>query len=294
MRVSTKWKMEEKVCLVTGANSGIGKITALELAKMGSKIILICRNKSKGLATQAEIKKMSNNPHIDILVADLSSQNSIRKLFEDFKSNYNELHILINNAGIMKPKLTLSVDGIEMTLAVNHLAPFLLSNLLLETLIANSPSRIINVNSGAHHRSGINLDDLNVEKRKYKALDRYGETKVANLMFTYALARRLKSEGYTTVTANALHPGFVRTNMIKNTYGRIIGTLFSPISRIISLPPEKGAESSVYLASSPEIEGVSGKYFVKKKESLSSKITYDTNLQEELWDLSKKMVHLNT
>ncbi len=283
--------MENRVCLVTGANSGIGKVTALELAKMKASVILVCRNEAKGVVTQAEIKKLSRNPHVDLMVADLSSQVAIRNLVSEFNSTYDSLHVLINNAGIMRPRLERSIDGVEMTLAVNHLAPFLLTNLLLDTMIAAAPSRIINVNSGAHHRSSIDLDDLNIEYRKYKALDRYGESKVANLMFTYSLATRLKKQGHTSTTVNALHPGFVRTSMMKNSYGRIIGAFLTLFSRIMTLSPEGGAETSIYLATSPEVTNVTGKYFVKKKESSSSSITYNTELQDHLWRLSAKMTN---
>ena len=285
--------LENKICLITGANSGIGKVTALELAKMKASVILVCRNKPKGLSTQTEIKKLSSNPNVDLFITDLSSQKAIRRLVSEFKVKYNSLHILINNAGVMRPRLERSVDGIEMTLAVNHLAPFLLTNLLLDRMIASAPSRIINVNSGAHHRSGIDLDDLNIEHRKYKALDRYGESKVANLMFTYLLAERLQQQGHTNVTVNALHPGFVRTSMIKNSYGRIVGSLFAPISRIMSLSPEKGAETSIYLATSPKVENITGKYFVKERESVSSSITHNTEIQRRLWELSVQMTRLD-
>ncbi|MHA2347269.1 MAG: SDR family oxidoreductase [Candidatus Hodarchaeales archaeon] len=282
--------MQNRTCMITGANSGIGKATALELARMGSQIIMVCRNQKKGSMVQEEIIKKTNNSKVELMVCDLSSPASIKKLTYDFLANFDNLHVLINNAGIMTGKRTETIDGFETGFAVNHLAPFLLTNLLLDTLIATAPSRIITVSSGIHHRASINLDDLQSMK-KYSSMRVYGQSKLANILFTYELHNRLINSGVTNVTVNAVHPGFTRTNLGKNVslLYRIALTLIHPFRGISE---EKGAETSIYLASSPEVADISGKYFVKKQLTKSSALTYDKSLQQRLWEISETLTGL--
>lgn len=279
--------MRGKICIVTGANSGIGKVTARELAKMGATVVLICRSRDKGEAARQEIKAMSGNNAVDLFLADLSSQQSIHQLVEQFKKKYTQLHVLLNNAGAMFPSRRESVDGIEMSLAVNHIAPFLLTNLLLDTLQLSAPARIVNVNSGAHFSGKIAFGDLQSQK-KYGGLNlqAYAQSKLANLLVTYELARQLKE---TSLTVNALHPGFVATNISHNAAPGPLKPLMSVMGRFMGINVEEGAKTSIYLASSPEVEGVSGKYFVKCVPVASSKLSYDEALQKRMWEESLEL-----
>jgi NAD(P)-dependent dehydrogenase (short-subunit alcohol dehydrogenase family) len=205
---TVKSSMQEKICLVTGANSGIGKATALELAQMGATVVMVCRDSARGEQAHSEITTQSRNNAVALLQADLSSQQSIRQLVETFQLHYPHLHVLINNAGASFTGRRETVDGVEMTLTVNYLAPFLLTNLLLDVLTASAPARIVNVSSNSHKAGYIQMDDLQ-EEQHYKSMRVYGQAKLAVVLFTYELARRLQGTG---VTANCLHPGFVSTN----------------------------------------------------------------------------------
>lgn len=274
--------MQGKVCMITGASSGIGKATATGLARLGATLILVCRHKEKGIKTLEEIKSETGNDKIDLLLADLSSQKSVRDLVSNFKTRYDKLDVLINNAGVYRNKRTLTEDGIETTFAVNHLAYFLLSNLLLDKLKASPQARIINVASGLERQGKINFDDLQCEKG-YSGFRAYNQSKLANILFTYELARRLKGTGIST---NCLHPGFVKTNLIRERL--LVAFLLKPFQ----ITPEKGAETSIYLASSPEVEGVSGKYFANKKETSSSKESYDEVISKRLWEVSAELTKL--
>ncbi len=278
--------MRDKICLITGSTSGIGKVTALELAKLGATVVIVSRDRSRGEAARAELAANSGNQAIDLLVADLSSLAAIRQLAQDFKSRYDRLHILVNNAGAVNTRRTLTVDGFETTFAVNHLAYFLLTNLLLDVLKASAPARIVSVSSGAHTSGTIRFDDLQGERR-YSAFGAYGQSKLANILFTYELDRRLAGTG---VTANCLHPGGVATGFGRNNGGlvRLIFRLIGPLLRT----PEQGAETVVYLASAPEIEGVSGKYFVDKREARSSAESQDQAIAGRLWEVSAELTKL--
>ncbi len=279
--------MQGKVCIVTGANSGIGKATALGLAQMGATVVMVCRNQSKGEEAQNEIKEKSENDAIDLMLADLSSQESIRQLAENFQQHYQQLHVLINNAGVANLTRRETSDGFEMMFAVNYLAPFLLTNILLEKLKASAPARIVNVSSESHQAGYIIMDDLQSEKKyKFKA---YGQSKLALVLFTYELARMLQG---TSVNANCLHPGFVATNFGQNGAGSVGRGIVKLISRL-GISPEEGAKTSIYLASSPEIEGVTGKYFIKSIPVRSAPISYDETLQRQLWEVSAKLVNLH-
>jgi NAD(P)-dependent dehydrogenase (short-subunit alcohol dehydrogenase family) len=238
--------MHGKICMVTGANSGIGKATALALAQMGATVVMVCRDPARGEQAQSEITTQSRNSAVALLQADLSSQQSIRHLVGNFQHHYTHLHVLINNAGASFSGRRATVDGVEMTFAVNYLAPFLLTNLLLDVLTASAPARIVNVSSGAQASGSIHLDDLQAEQH-YSPMRAYGQSKLAVVLFTYELARRLQGTG---VTANCLDPGFVATNI-----GQRGASL--PVRLLVKLiwsfgtSPAKGAQTSIYLASSP-------------------------------------------
>src|SRR5215467_12204786 len=278
--------MQGKICLVTGSTSGIGRVTALALAKMGATVVPACRDKSKGEATRDEIKAQNGDAPVDILLADLSSQQAVRQLAQNFKDRYSRLDVLLNNAGAIFLRRSTTIDGLERTLAVNHLAPFLLTNLLLDTLKASAPARVITVSSDAHRGTAIDFDDLQGEKG-YGGLRAYSQSKLATILFTHELAKRLQG---TNVTANCLHPGMVATNF-GNDNGRVLSFLVKLVMRT-GISPEKGAETSVYLASSPDVEGVTGKYFSDCKEIRSSKESYDDLAAQRLWEVSAELTKL--
>jgi len=276
--------MEGKICLITGANSGIGYATAIGLAKLNAHVIMVCRNKERGESAQKEIIEKTGNKHVDLLLCDLSSLNSIREFAADFKTKYQSLHVLINNAGVMLSKRELSVDGFEMNFAVNHLAPFLLTNLLLDLLKKSAPSRIINIASAAHKYGTIDFEDLQGENKKHRFMGLYGDSKLALILTSYELSRRLEGSG---VTLNLIHPGVVNTNL-----GMDRNKPKKGIVRRFFKSPEKAAETSIYLASSPEVEGITGKYFINKQEQQSSEDSYNEEYANKLWDITMKMTEL--
>ena len=279
--------MQNKNVLVTGATDGIGKITALELAKMGATTVIVGRNPEKTTRTVMEIRELTNNPNVDMLVGDLSSQEDVRRVAAEFNQRYDHLDVLVNNAGAYFMKRMESVDGIEMTFALNHLGYFLLTHLLLDALKAGNSARIVNVSSAAHVGGKLNLDDLEM-KNSFSGWGAYAQSKLANLLFTYQLSKQLESED---ITVNALHPGFVDTNFgVSN--GGFGGWVMSLFQKIGAVSPEEGAETSIYLASSPEVEGITGKYFAKKKAVNSSRISRDQELARALWERSLEMTGL--
>jgi len=279
--------LEGKVCIVTGSTSGIGKETARALAHQGGKLILVGRNPDKTAATVEEFKREADNPDIEYLLADLSSQNEIRRLAEAFKNRHNRLDVLVNNAGAFFLWRQESVDGIEMTFALNHLGYFLLTNFLLDTIVASAPARIINVSSGSHLRAILDFDELQ-GRRGFGGMNAYGQSKLANVLFTYELARRLEGTG---ITVNALHPGFVATNIGSNIgwFMRII----RPLMNVRALSVEEGAETVIYLATSPEVEGITGKYYFRCKPAPSSAYSYDEEVAKQLWAVSEEMTGLS-
>jgi NAD(P)-dependent dehydrogenase (short-subunit alcohol dehydrogenase family) len=281
--------MQGKICLITGGTNGIGKSTAQALAQMGATVVIVGRNAQKTSQVVDEIRSATRNTNVNALLADLSSQQAVRRLAEEFKSKYSRLHVLLNNAGAMFWTRHLTTDGLEITLALNHLAPFLLTNLLLDTIKASTPARIINVSSRAHQRGKIDFDDLQSE-RHYAGMDVYGNSKLANILFTIELARRLEGTG---VTVNAVHPGFVNSGFAKNNPG-VAFKLFGVIGPLIGRSPEKGAETSIYLASSPEVEGITGKYFSDSKVTETAPQAADAAAARKLWEVSAEMVHLAT
>jgi NAD(P)-dependent dehydrogenase (short-subunit alcohol dehydrogenase family) len=278
--------MNGKICLVTGATNGIGKATAQALAQLGATVIIVGRDAQKTSQVVDEIRSTSDNPRVGSLLADLSSEQEVRRLADEYKSKYAHLHILLNNAGGFFMRRHLRVDGIETTFALNHLAGFLLTNLLLDTIKASAPARIINVSSNAHASGKIEFDNLQGE-REYGPRA-YDNSKLANILFTMELARRLEGTG---VTVNALHPGFVATGFAKNN-GKLFAALVSIITPLVARSPAKGAETSVYLASSPSVEGITGEYFYDSHVIPAAPQATDMVVARKLWDVSAEMVHL--
>lgn len=282
--------MKNKICMITGASSGIGKATALGLAKMGATVVMLAHNQSRGEAALEEIKGASGNSNVELLVADLASQAEIRQLVQDFKQRHSQLHVLINNAGIAPVQRSVTNDGIERVLAVNYLAPFLLTNLLLDTLKSSAPARVVNVAGEYHRKATINFDDLMSEK-DYNGGRANNQAKLALILFTYEMARRLDGTG---ATVNCLHPGAVATDApLKDPQLPAFARLMYRLVRLFFLSPEKGAQTSIYLASSPELEGVTGKYFIKKAPVKSSLESYDTNISKRLWEVSAQLTGIS-
>jgi len=268
--------------MVTGANAGMGKEISLGLARLGADLVMVSRDRSRGEAARSEVREKTGNPEVELLVADLSSQQAIRDLVKEFGARHDRLHVLVNNAGMSLPRRQETVDGIEMVFATNHLAPFLLTNLLLPLLKAGAPARIVTVSSGVQAMAKLDLDDLQ-STRGYSEVGAYNQTKLANLLFTYELARRTAGTG---VTANALEPGFVNTNLK-------VPFPFSIFSFMRGSAAE-GAKPTIFLASSTSVEGVSGKFFNSKgAETTSSKASYDEAAAKRLWDESAKLVRLS-
>ena len=276
--------MAGRTCMITGATSGIGHATALALADRGASLVLVCRNEAKGRTLVDEIR--SRGGEVQLLLADLSSQAEIRRLSVEFLAQGQPLHVLINNAGVVNLQHKLTVDGIEEVFAVNHLAYFLLTNLLLDRIKASAPARIVNVSSEAHKLSPIQFDDLGFE-RNYRSMKVYGQSKLANVLFTYELARRLDGS---RVTVNCLHPGAVSTGLGKNN-GRIAQALIGML-RPFFRTPEKGAETSIFLASAPQVEGISGRYFYNCRDKRTSRASQDAATAARLWETSARITAL--
>jgi len=280
--------IEGKTCLITGSTSGIGKEIAIGLAKMKANVILVGRNKVKCQATTEEIWRnasiSTNKNRVSYLLADLSSQASIRQLANEFLDSYESLDILVNNAGVFLSRRFTTVDNIEYTFAVNHLAPFLLTTLLFERIKASSPSRIITTSSVAHRGAYINFDNLQFERERYNGVEAYRQSKLANILFTKELARRSGGSG---VTSNCFHPGGVRTNLVQSNpwYYRLIWAIINPF--LVS--PKKGADTAIYLASSCKVAEISGKYFVNRKPVPPSELTDDHDTAARLWKISEEL-----
>jgi len=280
--------MKNKNVLITGANTGIGYATAEALAKKGATVIMVCRNEEKGKRAQQQIIEKTGNPQVDLHLTDLSSQQQIRTLAKSIREQYDALHLLINNAAAFFTEFGKTEDGIERQWAVNHLAYFLLTGLLIDRLMASAPARIVVVSSTGNYKGNIHFDDLNLENG-YDGLKAYRQSKLANVLFTYELARKMEGKG---VTVNTLHPGVVGTQIgyaNNQTFISWIWRLANPFM----LSSEKGAETSIYLASSPEVEGVTGKYFEQCKPKRSAELSYDEALAAKLWKVSEKQVGLS-
>ncbi|NDJ35894.1 MAG: SDR family oxidoreductase [Chloroflexi bacterium] len=280
------WDIAGKVVAVTGANSGIGRAAALQLAIRGATVILICRSRERGDAARRSILAAANSERVDLRLCDLASQAQIRNLAAGLRADYPALHVLLNNAATVPPRRKVSPDGIELQLAVNHLAPFLVTRLLLDRLEAAAQqageARVIVVSSRAHRGVSVNFADLQ-NKRAYFALSVYGQTKLMNVLFTNELARRTQG---TRITANSLHPGFVRTGL-----GRA-APLLNVMAGFLAVSPEKGAETPVYLAASPQVTGVTGAYFVDRRPVAPSRAALDRGTAQALWQRSAELVGL--
>ena len=272
--------MHGKVCIVTGANSGIGRVAALELAERGATVVLICRNEERGAPVLEEIERRGGSA--TLLAADLASQRQVRAAAAAFRERFDRLDVLINNAGVAGWGTRLvSEDGLELTFAVNHLAPFLLTELLLDRLKASAPARVVTVSSAAHKNVALDFDDLQGERR-YSGFGAYSRSKLANILFTRELSRRLEGTG---VTANCLHPGVVATGIFRNIPRWMRAILTSPLV----LSPEKGADTLLYLATAPEIAEVSGGYFVRRKPARTSRASQDAEAARRLWEASEAL-----
>ncbi|MFX1416469.1 MAG: SDR family oxidoreductase [Promethearchaeota archaeon] len=279
--------MNGKVCIVTGSNSGIGKETALALAEMGATVVMAVRDAEKGENARTEILEQTGNTKTDLMICDLASLDSIRQFAKEFTQKYDRLDVLVNNAGCTIHKRQVTNDGFERTLAVNYLGPFLLTHELLPMLKSSAPSRVINLTSGIHSSARVDFDDLQNE-RKYRAMNAYGAAKLMVVMYTYELARRLEGTG---VSVNAVHPGFAATNLGSNT-GALRHRIMFKMVRPLQISAKKGAETSVYVATSPELEGVTGKYFAKSEERPSSELSYDEEAQKRLWVVTEELLGL--
>jgi len=269
--------LKNKIVLITGATSGIGKETALELAMLDATIIFTSRDYLKGEKIKKELTAATNNKNVHVLKCDLASFESIRNCCKEFKSKYDNLHVLINNAGVWDFKRRESKDGIENIFATNYLAPFLMTKLLLDVLKKSSPSRIINVTSGMHYGT-INFDDIEF-KKKFSGAKAYKQSKLGLILYTKLLAKKLDGTG---VTVNTAHPGMNKTSL-----GRDAGGFSKIIFKMMGKSPKVGAETLIYLANSSDVKNISGEYFAKKKIKKSSKESYDMNLAKRLWDLSE-------
>jgi retinol dehydrogenase 14 len=279
--------MTGKTVLITGGTGGIGRAAAIGLAAMGARVGITGRDRARAEQAAAAINRESGNPAIDIFVADMSSQADVRRLAGEVLAAYPRLDVLLNNVGGFWAHRHLTADGLEHTFALNHLAPFLLTSILLDRLMASAPARIVTVSSGAQSMGKIDFDDL-MGERKYSGQEAYNQSKLANVMFTYELARRLEGSG---VTATVLHPGVTSTGFGAEDMARGWGPLIA-LMRPFMKSPERGAETPIYLASSPEAEGVSGSYFANRKAKESHASSYDTTTTGRLWDVSADLVGL--
>jgi len=279
--------MVGKTVLVTGGTAGIGKATAIGLARLGARVGITGRDIARAEAAAADIRAASNNAAVDALAADLSSQTEVRRLAHEVLDRYPRLDVLVNNVGGFWAHRRVTADGLEHTFALNHLAAFLLTNLLLDRLKASAPARIVTVSSGAHTAGHIDFDDLQAEQ-KYAGQRAYNASKLANVMFTYELARRLEGSG---VTATVLHPGVVNTAFGAEDQAAFF-TILSPLLRPFMKAPTRGAATSIYLASSPQVEGLTGQYFASSKPKKSSKLSYDSAVARRLWQVSAELVGL--
>ncbi len=275
--------MDGKVVLITGATSGIGKVTAKALAGMGATLVILGRDKEKGEMLLDEIKNDSGNTTTEYMVCDLASLDNVRRNALDFNARYDRLDVLIDNAGGINGRRKLTRDGFEYTFGVNHLAHFVLTNLLLEKLRSSAPSRVVVTSSLAHATGHIDFDNLMAEGR-YRFLKVYSSSKLANAIFTFELARKLEGTG---VTANCFHPGATNSNFVSGI--GIVGRVMRPIVGIFEISPQRGAETQIFLASSPEVEGVTGKYFYKKKVKRSSEESLDLDVAKRLWQVSEEL-----
>ena len=276
--------MQEKVCLVTGANHGIGRAVTEELARQGATVIMVCRDRDRGDPARAEVVAATGNQRVELMVADLSSQSQVRQLVDDVRARHARLDVLINNAAAYFPRKTMTVDDVEATLAVNHLACFILVNGLADLMRSSAPARIVIVASEAHQRVSDPEDWGSV--RRYNPRNAYSRSKLANVIFTYDMAHRLEGSG---VTVNSCHPGLVDTPVLRGLYDRWWSRWLWPIARRFTIPPAEAARTVLYLATSPDVEGVTGQYFKNMRPGTSSLISHDSVIGARLWNLSLRL-----
>jgi NAD(P)-dependent dehydrogenase (short-subunit alcohol dehydrogenase family) len=274
-----------RVCLLTGATLGIGRAAAEALVPMGMELVLVARDRARLEALAAELEQRTPGAKVGILVGDLSRMSEVRRIAGEFRATHDRLDVLANNAGALFARREQTPEGLERTLALNHLAYFVLTEELLPLLRASAPSRIVNVASDAHVGMRLDLDDLNYTRGRYRPFVAYGRSKLMNILYTRELARRLEGS---RVTANAMHPGFVRSGFGQNNPG-LLGK-FIKLGQVFARTPERGARTLVYLATSPEVEGVSGKYFHDERESRTSAAARDMEVARRLWDVSVRLV----
>lgn len=275
-----------KTALVTGASSGIGLEAAVKLAARGARVLMVARDRARGEAARAQVARRSGSDLVELLLCDFASQAATRALADEVRARTDRLDILINNAGSVSPKRQLTEDGIEQTFAVNHLGYFLLTNLLLDLVIASAPARIVNVASIGHRQGTLDFDDLGFE-HGYGIMKAYSRSKLANVLFTSELARRLEGK---RVTVNALHPGAVATRIW--SHAPAIARPVLAVAKLFMVSPEEGGERIVYLATSPEIEGRSGGYYEKNRAVTPAPLARDSALATRLWSVSADLVHL--
>jgi len=273
-----------RVCLLTGATLGIGRAAAEALVPMGIELVLVARDRTRLESLAAELRRRTPGARVDVLAGDLSRMSEVRRIAREFRATHTRLDVLANNAGALFARREETSEGLERTLALNHLAYFVLTEELLPVLTASAPSRIVNVSSDAHVGMRLDLDDLNYTRGRYRPFVAYGRSKLMNILFTRELARRLEG---TRVTANAMHPGFVRSGFGQNNPG-FLGK-FIKLGQVFARTPERGAQTLVYLATSPEVEGVSGKYFHDEAEGRTSGAAKDMEVARRLWDVSVRL-----
>ena len=268
--------MNNEVVLITGSTDGIGRQAALELAALGATVLVHGRDEARGQNVVEEIRKATGNQNVELFIADFTSQQQVRRLASEVSRRYDKLHVLINNAGVFLNERKLTANGFETTFAVNHLAPFLLTNLLLDLLKRSAPARIITVSSVTHTQAKLDFTNLQSEKR-FGGYSSYAVSKLANILFAYELAERLAGTG---VTSNCLHPGVIGTKLLRASFN------------MGGASTADGAETLMYLATSPDVKGTSGKYYQEKKETLSSPPTHDLQLRKKLWEVSEALTGL--
>jgi len=274
--------MKDKIVLITGANTGMGKITALELAKMGARIVMVCRNKTTGQAAQKEISNCVSNSKVDLLICDLSSQKEIRDLSVQIHATYPRIDVLVNNAGLALTNFTETREGIETTFATNVLSMYLLT-ILLADLLKKAPSgRVVNIASSTHTQAKLKLDDIEY-RHKYSLFGAYNQSKLCNIILTNEFAKKFAGSN---VTVNSLNPGPVKTELARD-----MSVIFKIMGKLFFLAPEKASQTAIYLASSPEVTKVTGKYFIKNKAVASSKISTDMEIGKKLWNICAKMTN---
>lgn len=277
--------MNNKTCIITGGNRGIGKAIALTLAHRRANVVIVSRNFRNGANAQAEIRAETKNENVDLVIGDLGTINGTRQLAADLLERYTKIHVLINNAGVWMTRRVINEDGLEISFMVNHLGPFVLSNLLLERLKEGAPARIINVNAGLYLKGKVDLEKTPYG-HDFSKFRTYASTKLCNMLFTCEFARRIEGSG---VTVNAVHPGVIRTNL-GDTSG-FSGLLLGIMKRFWD-PPEVGARAPVWLATAPELQGVNGKYFDQQRETKLTEAAQDRHLASELWELSTQLAGL--